>query len=301
MKKQAVLLMSYGTPNRTEEIWDYYTHIRHGKEPSQALYDELVGRYEEIGGVSPLAHITEAQRAAIEEKLNESGTGEYQVFNGLRHIHPFIEETLTEILNQGFTSIHGLVLAPHRSTFIDQYHERVEAKLQTHPEVTYHPHYHFWQATGFLTFWSDQIQAALHPTRKQKFLFTAHSLPERLLANGDPYVDEIKEAAQAIVNQVEGTVDFANAWQSVGRTADKWIGPNVEDVTEALVTQENYEEIIYLPFGFVADNLETLYDNDIECKEQVEALGGHYKRLAMPNVHPDFIAGVVSELLSSNE
>ena len=114
MEKQAVLLMSYGTPNRTEEIWDYYTHIRHGKEPSQALYDELVGRYEEIGGVSPLAHITEAQRAAIEEKLNESGTGEYQVFNGLRHIHPFIEETLTEILNQGFTSIHGLVLAPHR-------------------------------------------------------------------------------------------------------------------------------------------------------------------------------------------
>lgn len=298
MQKQAVLLMSYGTPNNTEEIWEYYTHIRHGKEPSQELYDELAGRYEEIGGVSPLAQITEAQRLAVEEKLNETGEVEYRVFTGLRHIQPFIEDTVKEIVNQGFTVIHGMVLAPHDSSFIKQYHDRVEKELTAYPEISYTAHRHFWQQDNFQVFWSDQIQAVLDTEKKQKFLFTAHSLPERLLLNGDPYVDEITNAAKAIAGRVQGVLDFGHAWQSAGRTADKWIGPRVEDVTEELL-KEGYEEIIYLPFGFVADNLETLYDNDIECKGLVEELGGIYGRLNMPNTHPDFISGLVAEILSN--
>ncbi|MGM9885949.1 MAG: ferrochelatase [Lactococcus sp.] len=295
-KKIAVLLMSYGTPNNIDEIWDYYTHIRHGHAPTQALYDELVGRYEEIGGVSPLAQVTEDQRRAVEETLNKRGDAEYEVFNGLRHIRPFIEDVLDEIVAKGFETIHGLVLAPHNSTFIQQYHDRVCEHLADHSEITYVQHHHFWKEEGFLNFWAKQIQATLNPAKKQKFLFTAHSLPERLLANGDPYVDEIKAAAAAIVSHVDGQVDFDNAWQSVGRTADKWIGPNVEDVTEDLILKEGYEEIIYMPFGFVADNLETLYDNDVECKEQVEKLGAEYKRLNMPNDNQVFIDGVVNEL-----
>ncbi len=295
MQKQAVLLMSYGTPNNTEEIWEYYTHIRHGKEPSQELYAELVGRYEEIGGASPLAKITEAQRLAVEAKLNTDSVIEYRVFTGLRHIRPFIEDAVQEIVAQGFTTIHGMVLAPHNSSFIKQYHERVEKAL-AHTEISYLPHVHFWQQPGFQTFWAKQIQAAIDPNKKQKFLFTAHSLPERLLLNGDPYVDEITSAAQAITARV-GELDFGHAWQSAGRTADKWIGPRVEDVTVELI-QAGYQEIIYLPFGFVADNLETLYDNDIECKELVEKLGGNYRRLTMPNVDADFIAGLVDEIKS---
>ncbi|MGX7328921.1 ferrochelatase [Enterococcus bulliens] len=296
MEKQAILLMSYGTPNNLDEIWDYYTHIRHGHEPSKELYDELVGRYEEIGGVSPLAAVTEAQREAIEVAMNQDSEIQYEVFNGLRHIHPFIEEVLDEIVEKGFKTIHGMVLAPHNSTFIQQYHERVTDQLAPFTDVAYIKHDHFWQEEGFLNFWANQIKNTIDSEKKQKFLFTAHSLPERLLANGDPYVDEIKGAAKAIVAHVDGTVDFDNAWQSVGRTADKWIGPNVEDVTEHLIKVEGYEEIIYMPFGFVADNLETLYDNDIECKEQVEALGASYKRLDMPNTHEVFISGMVSEL-----
>jgi ferrochelatase len=298
MQKQAVLLMSYGTPNNTEEIWDYYTHIRHGKEPSQELYDELAGRYEEIGGVSPLARITEAQRLAVEEKLNATSAVEYHVFTGLRHIRPFIEDAVAEIVAQGFQMIHGMVLAPHDSSFIKQYHDRVEKELEVYPEISYIAHRHFWQHEGFQVFWANQIQAALNSEKKQKFLFTAHSLPERLLLNGDPYVDEITGAAKAIAQRVAGSLDFGHAWQSAGRTADKWIGPRVEDVTEELL-KEGYEEIIYLPFGFVADNLETLYDNDIECKELVEELDGEYRRLDMPNTHPDFISGLAAEIISN--
>ncbi len=298
MQKQAVLLMSYGTPNNTEEIWDYYTHIRHGKEPSQELYDELAGRYEEIGGVSPLARITEAQRLAVEEKLNATSTVEYHVFTGLRHIRPFIEDTVEEIVAQGFQTIHGMVLAPHDSSFIKQYHDRVEKELEAYPEISYTVHRHFWQHEGFQVFWANQIQVAMNSEKKQKFLFTAHSLPERLLLNGDPYVDEITGAAKAIAQRVAGSLDFGHAWQSAGRTADKWIGPRVEDVTEELL-KEGYEEIIYIPFGFVADNLETLYDNDIECKELVEELDGEYRRLDMPNTHPDFISGLAAEILSN--
>ncbi|KAF1304948.1 ferrochelatase [Enterococcus saccharolyticus] len=298
MQKQAVLLMSYGTPNNTEEIWDYYTHIRHGKEPSKELYEELAGRYEAIGGASPLAQITEAQRLAVEEKLNENSDVEYRVFTGLRHIRPFIEDAVKEIAMQGFKTIHGMVLAPHDSSFIKQYHMRVENEVEAYPEIAYHAHCHFWQQEGFQVFWSNQIQHALDPKKKQKFLFTAHSLPERLLLNGDPYVDEITNAAKAIAQRVKGPLDFGHAWQSAGRTADKWIGPRVEDVTEELL-KEGYEEIIYLPFGFVADNLETLYDNDIECKELVEELGGSYRRLDMPNTHPLFIEGLAKEIIHS--
>ncbi len=138
----------------------------------------------------------------------------------------------------------------------------------------------------------------MNSEKKQKFLFTAHSLPERLLLNGDPYVDEITGAAKAIAQRVARSLDFGHAWQSAGRTADKWIGPRVEYVTEELL-KEGYEEMSYLPFGFIADNLETLYDNGVECKEMVEELDGEYRRLGMPNTHPDFISGLAAEILSN--
>lgn len=298
MKQVAVLLMSYGTPHDTDEIWDYYTHIRRGHAPTQELYDDLVRRYDEIGGVSPLAAISEAQRQALEERLNaDDPTTAYRVYSGLRHIAPFIEDAVQQIVADGYPTIHGLVLAPFNSGFQEQYHQRAQDALSSHPEVTYVPHLHFGNQPDFITYWAQALQAVHQPSRKQKVLFTAHSLPERLLLAGDPYADEVQESARQIVAAIDGEVDYLHCWQSVGRTNDVWLGPDVETVTAELLDQD-YEDIIYIPFGFVADNLETLHDNDIECRAIVEAGGAHYERLPMPNAHPLLIQALADELLN---
>lgn len=299
-RQKAVLLMAYGTPYEIDDIMAYYTKIRHNHRPTQALYDDLVRRYQAIGGTSPLAKITADQAQALQNRLDQAFPGTYEVFVGLKYIHPFIEDTVAQIVAQGYTEIYGIPLAPHYSTFTTEgYHKRVQAALGDRG-VTYLPAKSWWQAKDLLQFWCDELQAqqkAVDP-KTTKIIFSAHSLPIKMIEAGDPYQSQIEANIQAIVDQAGLTPDqYTVAWQSAGRTNDEWIGPDFGTVAKDLVESGACQHILSASIGFISDNLEILYDVDIELKQIIEASGGTLTRLKMPDADPKLIQALYDEVL----
>lgn len=309
-KTIGLLVMAYGTPRSVEEIEPYYTHIRRGRKPSQAALDELTERYEAIGGISPLAKITRAQGQELEKKLNEINDDvQFKLYFGLKHIDPFIEDAIEEMKNDGIEEAVSIVLAPHYSTFsVKSYNGRAKEHSEkiNGPKITSidcwydHP--------KFIKYWSDEIKktfTTMEADEKENavVIFSAHSLPEKILQNGDPYPDQLKETADLIANLAEIN-HYTIGWQSEGQTPDPWIGPDVQDLTRDLYKQKGYTTFVYCPVGFVADHLEVLYDNDFECKIITDELGVNYYRPEMPNAKPEFIeclADVVLKKLEEKE
>lgn len=305
LKKIGLLVMAYGTPYKEADILRYYTDIRHGHAPTQALYDELAGRYRDIGGISPLARITDAQAAKLETSLNKVQTDvEYKVYIGLKHIEPWIEDAVTEMVADGITEAYGIVLAPQYSGFSTQtYHSRAQAKIdELGGKITLTKILRWYEEPKFLDFWANQIkdlnaQFSDEQRAKAMFVFSAHSLPVKILKDGDYYPQEVKKTAELIAERA-GITNYVVGWQSAGRTADEWIGPDVLDLTREL-SKDKYTEYIYAPVGFVAEHLEVLYDNDIECKDVVSEIGANYHRLNMPNTAPLFIEALTDIVLKS--
>lgn len=309
-KTIGLLVMAYGTPRSVEEIEPYYTHIRRGRKPSQAVLDELTERYEAIGGISPLAKITRAQGQELEKKLNEINDNvQFKLYFGLKHIDPFIEDAIEEMKNDGIEEAVSIVLAPHYSTFsVKSYNGRAKEHSEkiNGPKITSidcwydHPQ--------FIKYWSDEIKktfTTMEADEKENavVIFSAHSLPEKILQNGDPYPDQLKETADLIASLAEIN-HYTIGWQSEGQTPDPWIGPDVQDLTRDLYKQKGYTTFVYCPVGFVADHLEVLYDNDFECKIITDELGVNYYRPEMPNAKPEFIeclADVVLKKLAKKE
>jgi ferrochelatase len=310
IKTIGLLVMAYGTPRKVEEIEPYYTDIRRGRKPSQEALDELIGRYEAIGGISPLAKITEAQGRALEKKLNELHDDlQFKLYFGLKHIDPFIEDAIAEMKKDGIEEAVSIVLAPHYSTFsvksyngrAKEHSERINGPKIASIDCWYdHP--------KFIQYWSDEIQktmASMTEAEKEKavVIFSAHSLPEKILQNGDPYPDQLKETADLIAS-LAGIKNYTIGWQSEGKTPEPWIGPDVQDLTRDLYNEKGYTSMVYCPVGFVADHLEVIYDNDIECKIVTDELGINYYRPEMPNAKPAFIdclADVVTQKLAEKE
>ena len=287
--RTAILLMAYGTPRSREEILPYYTDIRRGRAPTPEQLLDLTNRYEAIGGISPLAQRTQAQLEALQAALDELAPSEYLVTLGLKHAAPMIETAVDELAARGVRRIVALVLAPHYSSFsIGQYHDRARAAAAAHGIAV--ACIDSWATEpAFIDFITTDLKARLaRMPVNTKVLFTAHSLPQRIIDAGDPYPNELRATAQAVAAQVGLATwsQWAIAWQSAGRTPEPWLGPDILQVISELGASENAAGVIVSACGFVSDHLEVLYDLDIEARALATKCGLVFDRTACVNDNP---------------
>ncbi|MFM8267563.1 MAG: ferrochelatase, partial [Ilumatobacteraceae bacterium] len=260
----AVLLMAYGTPRTRDEIEPYYTDIRRGRPPTPELLAELTARYDALGGTSPLAARTDAQRDALQRALDTLAPGAYTVTLGLKHADPKVEAAVEALAAQGVRRIIGLVLAPHWSTYsVGQYLDRARTAAAPHGiEVV---GIESWAVEpAFVDFVATDLRRRLAdmPAHTRVF-FTAHSLPTRIIDAGDRYPDELRATATAVAaaaGLADGSWDIA--WQSAGRTPEPWLGPDILEVIDGCAATGD-DGLVVSAVGFVADHLEVLYDLDI--------------------------------------
>lgn len=302
-KKMGLLVMAYGTPYKEEDIERYYTHIRHGRKPSPEALADLTERYRAIGGISPLAKITEEQAYALEKVLNQiQDAYDFQVYIGLKHIEPFIEDAVEKMAKDGIKQAASIVLAPHYSTFsIKSYNGRAQEEAEKHG-ITLTSVESWYTEPDFIAYWAREIKkeyAKMSDEERKKavLIVSAHSLPEKIIQNNDPYPEQLKETAELIVKEA-GVTNYEIGWQSEGNTPDPWLGPDVQDLTRDLYKQKGYKAFVYAPVGFVADHLEVLYDNDYECKVVCDEIGANYYRPEMPNVDPLFINAMANAVMT---
>ncbi|MDT8862003.1 ferrochelatase [Alkalihalobacillus sp. MEB130] len=292
-KKIGLLVMAYGTPRKKEEIEPYYTHIRYGRKPSEEALTDLTERYEAIGGISPLSKITEDQAFGLEKQLNsEFEDIEFKAYLGLKHIDPFIEDAVKQMKEDGIEEAVSIVLAPHFSTYsVKSYNGRAHEESENLGGPTIYSIESWYDEPSFIDYWVNQVKQTLNKIEdKEKtcVIFSAHSLPEKIIKMGDPYPQQLQETADLIAEKA-GIAHYTIGWQSEGNTPDPWLGPDVQDLTRDLYEKHGYTSIVYCPVGFVADHLEVLYDNDIECKVVTDELGIDYYRPEMPNAKPEFL------------
>ncbi|EIP9781899.1 ferrochelatase [Listeria monocytogenes] len=294
-KKVGLLVMAYGTPYKDEDIERYYTDIRHGHKPSEEMIADLRGRYHAIGGLSPLAKITEAQAYGLEKALNDSQDEvEFKAYIGLKHIEPFIEDAVEAMHKDGIEEAISIVLAPHYSSFsVEAYNKRAKDAADKLGGPSIKAINDWYKQPKFIQMWADRINETAKQIPADELLDTvlivsAHSLPEKIKQHNDPYPDQLQETADFIFEKVVVS-HYALGWQSEGKTGEPWLGPDVQDLTRELYGQEKYKHFIYTPVGFVAEHLEVLYDNDYECKVVTDEVGAAYHRPPMPNADPEFL------------
>jgi ferrochelatase len=305
-----LLVMAYGTPYKEEDLERYYTHIRRGRKPSPEMLEELRERYEAIGGISPLAEITREQARALEGHLNEvQNEIEFKMFLGLKHIEPFVEDAVQQMKEDGIQEAVSIVLAPHFSTFsVKSYNGRAKEESERIGGPTIESVESWYDEPKFIQYWVDQVKHTYASMTEEErghsvLIVSAHSLPEKIIASGDPYPLQLKETAD-LISKNAGISNYEIGWQSAGNTPEPWIGPDVQNLTRELFEQKQYKAFVYIPVGFVSDHLEVLFDNDIECKIVTDDIGASYYRPEMPNSNPEFIdamATVVLDKISSNE
>ena len=301
-EKKALLVMAYGTPYKESDIEPYYTHIRHGRKPSEEALQDLKDRYEAIGGISPLADTTKRQAEALVKTLNEQSDDEYELFIGLKHIHPFIEDTVKEISEAGIKEIHTIVLAPHYSNFsVGSYNKRAAEEAEKYG-LTVKSVEAFFQQQPFIDFWVDALEKTFKEdipadeADQTAIVVSAHSLPEKIKEHNDPYPDQLVATKDLIKEQFNKGHYFVG-WQSEGNTPDPWLGPDVQDLTRDLFNEHGFKHFVYIPLGSVCEHLEVLYDNDYECKVVTDEIGAVYHRPDMPNTDARFIQAMVNELI----
>lgn len=293
-----VLVMGYGTPASVDDIEPYYTHIRRGRPAPPELLEELIGRYAAIGGISPLAARTEAQRVAIETALEAIAPGRYHVVLGQKHATPFIEDAVEDLAAAGITTTVGLVLAPHYSGFsVGQYQGRAAEAGKAHG-ITHHAIDSWHLDPAYVDFLTDAVaEADATLPDNRKVLFTAHSLPERVLAD-DPYPEQLRQSAAAVGDRLglDPWSDWSIAWQSAGRTPEPWRGPDILDVLRELAATGATEGVLVCAQGFVADHLEVLYDLDIEAAGMADELGLAFARTRSLNDDPTVMAALAARI-----
>jgi len=290
-----VLVMSYGTPESMEGIEAYYTHIRRGRPPEPEQLKELTDRYEAIvGGVFPLRENTDNQVKALQETLNrDERTKEvkFRCYQGLKHARPFIEDGVEQMAKDGIRTAVGIVLAPHYSTmsvgsYIKRAHEKAEELgIQMSFVESYHLHPKLIQAfASRVNAKLDAFEEAGAKRGEVRVLFSAHSLPERIVGMGDPYPQQLLETSEAIASRT-GISNWQFTWQSAGRTAEPWLGPDILDTLQNLA-REQVEDVLVAPVGFVSDHLEVLYDLDIEAKTIAKEIDIRLMRIDSLNSDP---------------
>ena len=303
--KTAVLLMAYGTPRSREEILPYYTDIRRGRVPTDEQLSDLTARYEAIGGLSPLAALTESQRDALQTALNNIAPDTYHVALGLKHAAPMIEDAVQQLATEGFTKIIALVLAPHYSSFsIGQYIGRATEAATPHGiSVTGITSWATEEA--FVEFLAADMSAKLASMpANTHVLFTAHSLPQRIIDAGDPYPAELRSTAVAVAAKLglQENTQWSIAWQSAGRTPEPWIGPDILDVIDALAAQTTPAAgVLVSACGFVADHLEVLFDLDIEALHRAQQHGLAFARTECVNDNGAIMNALAHRVHAANQ
>lgn len=303
-KKIGLLVMAYGTPRNEEDLESYYTHIRRGRKPSPEMLEELRGRYEAIGGISPLGRITLDQAQQLEKHLNASQDEiEFKMYLGLKHIAPFIEDAVKGMHEDGITEAISIVLAPHFSTFsVKSYNGRAKEESEKLGGPSIISVDSWYNEPKFISYWATKVreiylQMSESEKEKAMLIVSAHSLPEKIVHLGDPYPQQLQETADLIAKEA-GIQDYSIGWQSAGKTPEPWLGPDVQDLTVELYEKSEYKAFVYAPVGFVSDHLEVLYDNDYECKVVTETVGANYYRPEMPNAKPEFIDAMATVVLN---
>ncbi len=298
-----LLVMAYGTPYKEEDIERYYTHIRRGRKPSPEALEDLQNRYEAIGGISPLVKITQQQMESLEKRLNEvQDEIEFKAYLGLKHIEPFVEDAVEAMHKDGIKEAVSIVLAPHFSTFsVKSYNGRAKETAEKLGGPIIHSVESWYSEPKFIQYWATRVKQTfdlIDEEKRQKavLIVSAHSLPEKIIAAGDPYPNQLQETADLIA-QAAGIEHYEIGWQSAGNTPEPWIGPDVQDLTRELHEEKGYTSFVYTPVGFIADHLEVLYDNDYECKVVTDEIGADYYRPEMPNAQPEFIDGLATVVL----
>ena len=287
--KQAVVLMAYGSPERLADVPAYYADIRGGRPVAPEHLADLVERYRRLGveGSSPLNAITEETRAALEDELG------LPVFTGMKHWTPRIADAADRAVSSGAEQIAGLVLAPHYSMLsIAGYREQLERAVGGRAELRFVESWH--DEPGFVELLADRVRGT-----EAHVVFTAHSLPERILAAGDPYRDQLFETSRLVAEAADLGV-WSFSFQSESPTGEPWLGPDILDHLESLHRQ-GVENVLVCPVGFVSDHLEIRWDLDVEAQAKAAELGMRLDRIEMPNADPGFgctLAAIVRRALS---
>jgi ferrochelatase len=285
--------MAYGTPKGEEDIEAYLVDIRQGRPSSPEIIKGLKQRYRRIGGHSPLLEITNAQAAALENTLRAQGVN-VQAYVGMKHWHPYIREIVPQILKNKHNRLLALALAPHYSGIsIGGYRKALDQALGQGRDVL----------VDFVESWYDnplfhqaiaekviETRAKFPSSADVNIIFTAHSLPERILEQGDPYANQLRSSSEAVAN-ILGLHQWSFAYQSASHTTEKWLGPDLlealSDISKKSRSAPNH--VLVVPIGFVADHLEILYDIDIEAQELAKRHGLNLKRTESLNTSPTFI------------
>ncbi|HEV2907193.1 MAG TPA: ferrochelatase [Actinomycetota bacterium] len=297
-ERVGLLVMAYGTPSGPDDVERYYTDIRGGRPPSPDSLAELKERYAAIGNTFPLARITRDQGEALVSELNRDGSGpEFVLYFGMKHSPPFVPDSVAQMAEEGIDEAIGLVLAPHYSRMsIGSYIERVEKSLPpSGPSFTFVESWH--EHPEFVALLMERVRAARSKlTDAQRsndlLVFTAHSLPTKILEWNDPYPIQLAETAESVSRGL-GLDRFTTGWQSAGRTPEPWLGPSLGEVIEQ-AANVGRTAVVVCPCGFVADHLEILYDIDIEAQEIARREGIPLMRTESMNADPSFIQALAS-------
>jgi ferrochelatase len=298
--------MSYGTARGLDDVERYYTHIRGGRPPAPEHLEELRERYRAIGGRSPLIEITEGQVRGVERALNETerlhgGGRVFRAYHGMKHQTPYIEDAVAAMADDGVREAVGLVLAPHYARMsVGAYIERAgKAAADAGIDMSFVDHWH--DDRGFVRFLVSRVSDAFGRLPEEErsrapVIFSAHSLPARIVDEGDPYPGQLEESALLVGRGLGFPADRVRvAWQSAGRTGEPWLGPDLTEVLRELAV-EGHRAAVSCPVGFVSDHLEILYDVDIEAQGVARELGLALVRTESPNDDPAFLralAGIV--------
>lgn len=293
-----VLLMAHGSPDNLDDMAAYLQYVRGGRPTPQALVNEIRRRYGLIGGRSPLLDLTRAQGKALEERLNIDG-GRFRVYVGMRHWHPFIKDTVRQLVDDGVRCVVAVSMAPQYSRLSVGAYQRTLETAQTELGVTldvtrvtsWHGHPLLLQA------FAERVQEALAPLPEEartqvRIIFTAHSLPARILAEEDPYPYEVGRTAEGVAKLI-GLEAWEVAYQSQGATAEPWLGPTLDEVFAKCAAQ-GQRQLLLAPIGFVCDHVEILYDIDILAQSSAQDKGLCLMRTASLNTSPTFIEALAS-------
>jgi ferrochelatase len=279
----AVVLMAYGSPERLADVPAYYADIRGGRPISPENLEDLVERYRRLGieDSSPLNAITERTRAALAHELG------LPVYTGMKHWPPRIAQAADAALAAGADRVLGLVLAPHYSALsIKGYRDQLEHGLADRAELRFVDSWH--DEPAFIDVLADKVRGT-----DRHVVFTAHSLPERILSMGDPYKDQLLETSSLVAERAALAATWSFSFQSESPTGEPWLGPDVLDHIRELRSQ-GVERVLICPVGFVSDHLEIRWDIDVEAKELAAELGLDLERIDMPNDEPPFVEALAT-------
>jgi len=291
----AVVVMAYGGPGKLDDVEPYLLDVRGGRSTSPQLVEEIRMRYARIGGRSPILELTRAQAAAVGRALGDR----FHVTVGMRHWHPYIKEAVDELRRAGYRRLVGIVMAPHYSSMSVGAYEKKLLEAAGDDVATALVR-SWWEQPRFLdavaTHLTEALQRFSRP-RDVQVIFTAHSLPQRILAAGDPYPDELLASAKQVAQRVR-LKDWRFAYQSAGATSEPWLGPDAEEIISELA-KSGHNAILLVPIGFVCDHVEILYDIDVEYQALAQRLGVQLERTKSLNDDPGLVAAVAEVVRSA--